>query len=92
MNLDELYRSAFPDGTKVVIVDEEDRVVWGKLRTTDDHAIVMRGKIEDLVPWETVRFMAQDEFSFHKVTGPMPSEAEMRMNLEVGIRKELNNA
>ena len=85
-----IFRFAFPNGCKVVVVDSEDRLFWGKL-TWDEWSVTVerRGK-SDRITWERVEFICQDQVEFHKVKGPMPGEDEIREQVAYDIRTSLD--
>jgi hypothetical protein len=89
MNLKEIYRFAFPDGTNVVVVDDEDGFHWGTLKTLLHEIVLTQGKAETRLPWDSVRFMAQDDFDLRDVRGPFPTEPEIMARIAVDIRKGL---
>lgn len=90
MTIEELYKFAFPDGLDVIVIDDVDGFHWGKLETRDDkHIVLIRGSAATAIPWEHVRFMAQDDFDIRDVRGPFPKEDAVMEAIASGIRSAL---
>jgi len=74
--LQRLYRAAFDDGEAVTVIDDEDRVHWGKLKTSDAGAELARpGRRRVVIPWDEVRFICHQGARVDKLKGADGSAA-----------------
>lgn len=64
-----LFHSQFKIGDDVVIIDEDDDVLIGKLvGYTEEHCIIKMRR-ERIIPWVEIRFMSHDGFPCKKLMG-----------------------
>ena len=89
MYVEELYRFAFPDGTKVIVIDDEDGFHWGTLTTRESEMVLTRGKAVTALPWVNVKFIKLDDFDLRYVRGPFPTQPEVMLRIAAGIRNTL---
>ena len=67
----DLYRSMFKDGDFVVVIDENDDMHWGKIKSTEEHATLSwpgRPRAKP-IPWTEIRFISHDGFPVKKLFG-----------------------
>lgn len=71
----ELYNEMFKDGNKVVIVTEDDELVWGELQTEKDGCFIHRPNLKGRLCrgkkyyWHQIRFMSNDGFPCSQLLG-----------------------
>ena len=92
MNAWELWWSTFKDGEEVVVIDEDDKIHWGRLKTTDEGVTLRRPyQADDVIPFERIRLAAHDGFPVRRLMGADgdPSIESWR-SAEGQIRHELS--
>lgn len=95
----DLFNRNFKDGDEVVVIDEDDRVGWGRLQMIDVNGfmLVRRSPLGSTQAkrfwWEDIRFMSHDGFPVRQLMGAdgsrtiekEPSAVEV---LRAGLRQE----
>ncbi len=65
----DLYRRCFKEGDEVIVIDDDDRVFWGKLNTEELGITLRHAKRSHFLYWEDVRFMSHDGFPVRRLVG-----------------------
>lgn len=78
----DLYRGSFQDGEQVIVLDDNERLHWGRLETCGEHGLRLHrpGRTGRLIPWGDIDFMAQDGFPARKLTGAEGSESILKLS------------
>lgn len=89
----DLFNSAFKLGDEVLLIDDEDKVYWGKLSSfNDDFCVLRRPNGRDTeFKWEYLMFMSHDGFPCKKLLGADGSKSIERIDT-TSIQKALRTA
>jgi len=92
----DLFHSMFKDGEDIIIIDEWDRVFWGKIlvHTKDPDLgfyLQRTHKKKRFFEWDQIRYMGQDGFPLRKLKGADGSDTiELEKSVEKEIRKQIS--
>lgn len=91
MNVEALFELAYPVGTDVVVVDDEDGVIRGKVKVIGDDGLTVQcvGRKADVISWPNLRFIAHDGFPVREFRGPHKENSEAEI---AELRKKLSVA
>ncbi len=72
MDVETLFELSYPIGTDVVVVDDEDRLIRGKVKAINDDGLTVQcvGLKADVISWPVLRFIAHDGFPVREIKGP----------------------
>ena len=78
-----IYWDMFRDGDQVIIVDEDDKVHWGKITAHEYTCVLKRlDGSEDEFHWDEIRFICKDGFPVRKLLGADGNKNILKMNTD----------
>lgn len=89
----DLFKNTFKQGDFVIIVTDNDKFYWGSMAYDEENCYLGRpGRRVELIPWNSVRFIANDGFPIRELCGADGSISIEQMDtaaIQEKIHKEL---
>jgi len=91
----DLFHEMFKEGEDVIIIDEYDKIFWGKISLDKEHPdysfdLLRINKGKKSFFWHRIRYMGQDGFPLKKLKGADGSSSiELEKSVEADLRDQI---